>query len=124
MRKYMWPNSCLPSATALISAAHTGSQGRFTLEGVENHAARRSSSLASASLAKFRRQIIQEHSESGEGGWKLICPRIRSQKTIRTSRTVPTTRRSNGNGIINSRTPVLDSRRVTSHATCLHSSGM
>ena len=40
MRKYMWPNSCLPSATALITAAQAGSQGRFTLEGVENHAAR------------------------------------------------------------------------------------
>ena len=40
MRKYMWPNSCLPSATALIAAANAGSQGRFTLEGVENHAAR------------------------------------------------------------------------------------
>lgn len=41
MRKYMWPNSCLPSATALITAAQTASQGRFTLEGVENHAARK-----------------------------------------------------------------------------------
>lgn len=40
VRKYMWPNSCLPSATALITAAHTSSQGRFTLERVENHAAR------------------------------------------------------------------------------------
>jgi len=39
MRRYMWPNSCLPSATALITAAQVGSQGRFTLEGVENHAA-------------------------------------------------------------------------------------
>ncbi|KAF8629587.1 hypothetical protein AX15_003334 [Amanita polypyramis BW_CC] len=39
MRRYMWPNSCLPSATALITAAQIGSQGRFTLEGVENHAA-------------------------------------------------------------------------------------
>ncbi|GLB33310.1 putative cyclopropane fatty acid synthase [Lyophyllum shimeji] len=39
MRRYMWPNSCLPSATALITAAHTAGQGRFTLEGVENHAA-------------------------------------------------------------------------------------
>ncbi|KAF5321236.1 hypothetical protein D9619_001160 [Psilocybe cf. subviscida] len=39
MRKYMWPNSCLPSATALITACNSGSQGRFTLEGVENHAA-------------------------------------------------------------------------------------
>ncbi|KIJ92032.1 hypothetical protein K443DRAFT_462647 [Laccaria amethystina LaAM-08-1] len=34
----MWPNSCLPSGTALITP-HTGSQGRFTLDGVENHAA-------------------------------------------------------------------------------------
>jgi cyclopropane-fatty-acyl-phospholipid synthase len=42
MRRYMWPNSCLPSATALITAANVGSQGRFTLEGVENHAARQS----------------------------------------------------------------------------------
>ena len=40
MRKYMWPNSCLPSATALIQAAYAGSGGRFTLENVENHAAR------------------------------------------------------------------------------------
>ncbi|KAG9219476.1 hypothetical protein CCMSSC00406_0005370 [Pleurotus cornucopiae] len=39
MRRYMWPNSCLPSATALITAAQAGSQGRFTLESVENHAA-------------------------------------------------------------------------------------
>lgn len=41
MRKYMWPNSCLPSATSLISAAYAASHGRFTLEGVENHAARK-----------------------------------------------------------------------------------
>lgn len=39
MRRYMWPNSSLPCATALITAMNTGSQGRFTLEGVENHAA-------------------------------------------------------------------------------------
>ena len=41
MRRYMWPNSCLPSATSLITAAHTATQGRFTLEGVENHASRK-----------------------------------------------------------------------------------
>jgi cyclopropane-fatty-acyl-phospholipid synthase len=39
MRRYMWPNSCLPSATALVAAAHTAARGRFTLERVENHAA-------------------------------------------------------------------------------------
>ncbi|EJF60808.1 cyclopropane-fatty-acyl-phospholipid synthase [Dichomitus squalens LYAD-421 SS1] len=38
MRRYMWPNSCLPSATVLIDAAYAASKGRFTLEGVENHA--------------------------------------------------------------------------------------
>ncbi|KAF8885275.1 S-adenosyl-L-methionine-dependent methyltransferase [Mucidula mucida] len=35
MRKYMWPNSCLPSASALIQAAAP----HFNLERVENHAA-------------------------------------------------------------------------------------
>jgi cyclopropane-fatty-acyl-phospholipid synthase len=35
----MWPNSCLPSATALVTAANRASRGRFTLERVENHAA-------------------------------------------------------------------------------------
>ncbi|KAJ8514887.1 hypothetical protein ONZ45_g7617 [Pleurotus djamor] len=39
MRKYMWPNSCLPSASALVGAMQVGSKGKFTLEGVENHAA-------------------------------------------------------------------------------------
>jgi len=39
MRKYMWPNSCLPSATVLVQAVQTSSRGRFTLESVENHAA-------------------------------------------------------------------------------------
>jgi cyclopropane-fatty-acyl-phospholipid synthase len=39
MRRYMWPNSCLPSATVLVNAAQQGSHGRLALEGVENHAA-------------------------------------------------------------------------------------
>jgi cyclopropane-fatty-acyl-phospholipid synthase len=45
MRRYMWPNSCLPSATALITAVHRSSSGRFTLERVENHAAHYSRTL-------------------------------------------------------------------------------
>lgn len=40
MRRYMWPNSCLPSATVLIDSAYASSGGRFTLEAVENHAPR------------------------------------------------------------------------------------
>ncbi|TFY65970.1 hypothetical protein EVG20_g5119 [Dentipellis fragilis] len=39
MRKYMWPNSCLPSATVLVTAAHDASKRRFTLDSVENHSA-------------------------------------------------------------------------------------
>ncbi|KAI0318099.1 cyclopropane fatty acid synthase [Amylostereum chailletii] len=39
MRKYMWPNSCLPSATLLVNAAHDAAQGRFTLDSIENHSA-------------------------------------------------------------------------------------
>ncbi|KDQ65099.1 hypothetical protein JAAARDRAFT_202329 [Jaapia argillacea MUCL 33604] len=37
MRRYMWPNSCLPSVKALTNAAQSASQGRFTLETVEDH---------------------------------------------------------------------------------------
>ncbi|KDQ55228.1 hypothetical protein JAAARDRAFT_37756 [Jaapia argillacea MUCL 33604] len=37
MRRYMWPNSCLPSATVLVESAQLASQGRFILETVENH---------------------------------------------------------------------------------------
>ncbi|KAH9049209.1 Mycolic acid cyclopropane synthetase-domain-containing protein, partial [Lactarius deliciosus] len=36
-RKYIWPNSYLPTPTIIINAANAGSQGRFILEGVENH---------------------------------------------------------------------------------------
>ena len=41
-RCYIWPNMSMPSATILINSMMAGSQGRFTLEGVENHAARKS----------------------------------------------------------------------------------
>ncbi|TRM68154.1 cyclopropane fatty acid synthase [Schizophyllum amplum] len=39
MRRYMWPNSCLPSATAIVTAAHSACSGRFTLDSVANHSA-------------------------------------------------------------------------------------
>ncbi|KAL1680789.1 cyclopropane fatty acid synthase [Schizophyllum commune] len=39
MRRYMWPNSCLPSATAIITAAHSACHGRLALESVVNHSA-------------------------------------------------------------------------------------
>lgn len=47
----MWPNAHLPSATALVTAAQSASHGRFTLEGVENHAARKLSALAAICVA-------------------------------------------------------------------------
>ncbi|EMD35758.1 hypothetical protein CERSUDRAFT_115708 [Gelatoporia subvermispora B] len=36
-RHYMWPNGSLPSATSLITAACSASDGRLTLDTVENH---------------------------------------------------------------------------------------
>lgn len=37
----MWPNASVPSATVLVNAAHAACPGQFTLEGIENHAARK-----------------------------------------------------------------------------------
>ncbi len=73
MRKYMWPNSCLPSATALVVTAQSGSQGRFTLDCVENHAARKYLFKDSILLHLGETsipQIIRELSENGDGDWK------------------------------------------------------
>ncbi|KAH9927606.1 cyclopropane-fatty-acyl-phospholipid synthase [Fomitopsis serialis] len=39
MRRYIWPNSALPSASALIDAANKTTQGRLKLHTVENHSA-------------------------------------------------------------------------------------
>ena len=39
MRRYMWPNSALPCATALMNAASKGSKNRFSVQFVENHGA-------------------------------------------------------------------------------------
>ena len=50
MRRYMWPNSCLPSTTALITAAKTSSRGRFILQGIEDHTAREHSNQADVLL--------------------------------------------------------------------------
>ncbi|KAI9449491.1 Mycolic acid cyclopropane synthetase-domain-containing protein [Lactarius psammicola] len=36
-RKYIWPNTYLPTPAIIINAVNTGSQGRFILEGVESH---------------------------------------------------------------------------------------
>lgn len=55
MRKYMWPNSCLPSATALITAAQSGSQA-----GLPSRASR---TMQLITPARF---------ENGEGAWRQI----------------------------------------------------
>ncbi|KAL0062203.1 hypothetical protein AAF712_010964 [Marasmius tenuissimus] len=39
MRRYMWPNSSLPSVSVLIDAAQKGGKGSFVLESMENHSA-------------------------------------------------------------------------------------
>lgn len=36
-RKYIWPNTYLPTPALIINAINTASQGRFILDGVENH---------------------------------------------------------------------------------------
>lgn len=59
MRKYMWPGACLPSATVLINAAHTGSQGRLTVDRIENHAARTSFHFPLPYLTESRMRFIQ-----------------------------------------------------------------
>lgn len=92
MRKYMWPNSCLPSATALITACNSGSQGRFTLEGVENHAARKSTITVSASNSLLTFVIIRlstHTSRVGKAPWGQLVQRphrTRLPSTERSSR--------------------------------------
>ncbi|TFY67533.1 hypothetical protein EVJ58_g1554 [Rhodofomes roseus] len=39
MRRYIWPNSALPSASALVDAAYKATRGRFKLNTIENHSA-------------------------------------------------------------------------------------
>ncbi|KZT20628.1 cyclopropane-fatty-acyl-phospholipid synthase [Neolentinus lepideus HHB14362 ss-1] len=58
MRRYMWPNSCLPSATTLVNAAQVGAHGRLMLEGVENHAAHYPRTLRTWS-ARFRAHVTR-----------------------------------------------------------------
>jgi cyclopropane-fatty-acyl-phospholipid synthase len=40
-RKYIWPNTYLPTPAIIINAINTASQGRFILDGVENHGFRK-----------------------------------------------------------------------------------
>ena len=40
-RRYIWPHASVPNVKMLIDSMNTGSHGRFTLEEVENHTARR-----------------------------------------------------------------------------------
>ena len=40
-RKYIWPNTYLPTPAIIINAINAASQGRFVLDGVENHGFRK-----------------------------------------------------------------------------------
>jgi cyclopropane-fatty-acyl-phospholipid synthase len=85
MRRYMWPNSCLPSATGLIIAAQGGSQGRFTLEGVENHAARMYSAqrfIWGTFIIQSSSQTIRAPFANGGDGWRLTSNKITSLRII------------------------------------------
>ena len=67
MRRYMWPNSALPSATTLINAAYTATGGRFTLESVENHSARKCPRLYLASTDEIEQTILALFANGAEG---------------------------------------------------------
>ena len=41
VRKHMWPKISIPSATVLMNAVNTATQGRFTVECVKNLSARK-----------------------------------------------------------------------------------
>ena len=45
-RKYIWPNTYLPTPAIIINAINTATHGRFILDGVENHAFRKYSILS------------------------------------------------------------------------------
>ena len=68
----MWPNSCLPSATALVQAVHSASRGRFTLENVENHAAREPNLLITTIPIHQFVQIIHVPYALGVDDWRPI----------------------------------------------------
>ena len=119
MRKYMWPNSCLPSATALITAAQAASQGRFTLEGVENHAAR-TPFIFSNGPKKFlpQIQIILGLFGNGAGVWRQTWHKISSQKTIHLFETYTSMPRSNASGSTSLHMLALVLRRAILRVIC------
>lgn len=61
MRRYMWPGGNLPSATAIVTAAHTAAQGRFTLDGVENHSARKSAFFHTPPYCLYSRPRVTDY---------------------------------------------------------------
>lgn len=49
----MWPHASVPSATVLVQAADAACPGKFTLEGIENHAARKQLHLSPLHLVSL-----------------------------------------------------------------------
>ena len=82
----MWPNSCLPSATALITAAQTGSEGRFQLEGVENHAARKFASFYLGDLSKSLHRLSTNPARMGKTPRREPHTRAHRERLPRTAR--------------------------------------
>jgi len=110
----------MPSATILITSMKASSQGRFTLEGVENHAARKSRIILLLGFHSIGTgiQITHERSVNGTAVLKPTLLRISLSETIPRHRTVtPSTRYSSVNGGTCLPMPVLGSQKGGSHAT-------
>jgi len=66
IRRYMWPNSSIPSATALITASAKASGSKLVLDGVENHGAHYARTLRQwgrrleANLPQWRDAILHD----------------------------------------------------------------
>ena len=118
MRKYMWPNSCLPSATALVQAVHAASRGRFTLENVENHAARESFPIHGVIDVHRAGQTIRALYVRGVDGSKPTSARRQYRKRCRRCLKQPNIPSSSASGNTSSLTQARDSSGATSHATC------
>ncbi|EIN10178.1 cyclopropane fatty acid synthase [Punctularia strigosozonata HHB-11173 SS5] len=100
MRRYMWPNSCLPSATVLVTSAQYGSSGRFTLESVENHSAH-----YPRTLREWGRRLEQNlrpsdlglgQDEEKQGGATVTGGRNTSEDDVKLTLRLPSSSSSNG----------------------------
>ena len=66
-RKYIWPNTYLPTPAIILNAINTASQGRFVLDSVENHGFRKYLTLGTqAQPPKFRGRLREDDQRMGQ----------------------------------------------------------